>query len=141
MNSTRQLTEILRARGFRMTKARLAILSLLHDSPGHFSPVDIYTRIRKTVPGVTETTVYRTLEFLAENDMVLPTLAGDGHRVYEMAGRDHHHLICRSCEQSVEIDHGLVQELYRQLEDRTGYQLTTSHLTFFGLCPDCRAKS
>jgi len=141
MSCTHHLTDELRTRGFRMTSQRTAILSFLHDAPGHFSPAEIYTRVRQTLPGMRETTVYRTLEFLAENDMVLPSLAGDGHLVYEMAGRDHHHLICRSCEQSVEIDHARVQKLYQQLEARTGYQLTTSHLTFFGLCPDCRDKS
>ena len=46
---------------------------------------------------MTEATVYRTLEFLAENGVVLSALNGNGHLVYEIAGHDHHHLICRSC--------------------------------------------
>jgi Fe2+ or Zn2+ uptake regulation protein len=138
MTCTEHLTTELRARGFRMTPQRTAILALLHDSPGHFSPAEVYTRVRASLPGVTETTVYRTLEFLAQNEMVMSTLTKAGHLVYEIAGHEHHHVLCRTCGQSVEIDHALLSQLYDQLEARTGFQLTAGHLTFFGLCPDCR---
>jgi Fe2+ or Zn2+ uptake regulation protein len=141
MTCTQHLTEELRARGFRVTPQRTAILSLLHDSPGHFSPAEVFARVQPAVPGVTETTVYRTLEFLAGNDMVMASLTADGHLVYEIAGHEHHHLICRSCGRSVEIEHALLEQLYGQLEAHTGYQLTTSHLTFFGFCPECDHKS
>jgi len=131
----------LRSRGFRMTPQRMAILHALHHSGSHLSPVQVYERAHADLPGLTEVTVYRSLEFLAENDVVLPALNGDGHLVYEIAGRDHHHLICRSCGRSVEVEHALLQKLYEQLETKSGYQLTTSHLTFFGLCPECQTNS
>jgi Fe2+ or Zn2+ uptake regulation protein len=138
MMGTQHLTEELRSRGYRITPQRTAILAYLHDTPGHFSPAEIYEHVRQTTAGVTEATVYRTLEFLAENNMILPALNGNGHLVYEIAGHDHHHVICRSCGANVEIDHVLLQKLYHQLEAESGYQLTTCHLTFFGLCPACQ---
>jgi Fe2+ or Zn2+ uptake regulation protein len=140
MSETQSLTKELRSRGYRITPQRTAILAYLHDTPGHFSPAEIYEHVRQTTAGVTEATVYRTLEFLAENNMILPALNSNGHLVYEIAGRDHHHVICRSCGANVEIDHALLRKLYDQLEVETGYQLTTSHITFFGLCPDCKRK-
>ena len=138
MTCTEHLTTELRARGFRMTPQRTAILAMLHDSPGHFSPAEVYVRVRENMPGVTETTVYRTLEFLARNAMVMSTLSNEGHLVYEIAGHEHHHVLCRDCGQSVEVDHTLLARLYSELEARTGYRLTAAHLTFFGLCPDCQ---
>jgi Fe2+ or Zn2+ uptake regulation protein len=138
MTCTEHLTTELRARGFRMTPQRTAILGLLHDSPGHFSPAEVYARVRTSLAGVTETTVYRTLEFLARNRMVASTLTADGHLVYEIAGHAHHHVLCRACGQSVEIDHALLARMFDRLEASTGYRLTAGHLTFFGLCPDCR---
>ncbi len=133
-------TQELRSRGYRITPQRKAILACLHDTPGHLSPAEIYEYVRQTTARVTEATVYRTLDFLAENNLIQPSLNTNGHLVYEMAGHDHHHLICRSCGANVEIEHSLVQKLYRQLEAKSGYRLTAGHLTFFGLCPSCQGK-
>ena len=59
MSCIPQLTQTLRARGYRMTPQRLSILQALHDG-GHLSPTQIYERVHQT--GMTETTVYRTLD-------------------------------------------------------------------------------
>src|ERR1700690_1908034 len=87
----------LRASGFRMTSQRMAILHVLHHAGTHLSPTEIYKKARRDVPGLTEPTVYRTLEFLAKNQVVMPAPMGNGKLVYEIAGRSHDHLICRSC--------------------------------------------
>ena len=138
MTCTQHLTEELRAHGYRITPQRIAILTYLYNSPGHYSPAEIYEKVSQTTTGVTEATVYRTLEFLAKNNMIVATLNNNGHLVYEIGGHAHHHVTCRNCGANVEIDHTLLQKLYKQLEAASGYLLTTSHLTFFGLCPQCR---
>ena len=131
-------SQTLRARGFRVTPQRLAILEALH-SGGHLSPVEIYERVRQT--GMTEATVYRTLEFLAENGIVYSAQNGGGHLTYELAGDSHYHLVCRSCGAQMEVDPALFAPAIHQVESQTGYHLTASHLTFFGLCPECTPKS
>ena len=60
----------LRARGFRMTSQRLAILHVLHRERTHLSPSEIYKQAKQQLAGLTEPTVYRTLEFLAHNGLV-----------------------------------------------------------------------
>jgi len=128
----------LRARGYRMTPQRMAILHVLHHSGKHLSPVEVYEQARRELPGLTETTVYRTLEFLAENGLARPAHMGSGHLVYEIARHEHHHLKCRNCGDEMEVEHALLSKLYHQLETASGYQLTDSHVTFFGLCPNCQ---
>jgi len=105
MTCTQHLAAELRAHGFRMTPQRTAILGRLRDTPGHLFPADVFTRVRPGLPGVTETTVYRKLECLARNGMVASTQSGDGHLVHEIAGHEHHRVLCRACGRSVEIDH------------------------------------
>ena len=56
----------LRARGFRMTSQRMAILHVLRNAGTHLSPTEVHKQARRDLPGITESTVYRTLEFLAE---------------------------------------------------------------------------
>jgi Fe2+ or Zn2+ uptake regulation protein len=128
----------LRALGFRTTQQRMTILRVLHQAGGHLSPTQVYELARKEMPGLTEPTVYRTLEFLAKNGLALAAHMGSGKIVYELAATNHHHLICRNCGASMEVEHAPLQKLYRQLELSTGYKLDSSHVTFFGLCPDCQ---
>jgi Fe2+ or Zn2+ uptake regulation protein len=141
MTCTQHRTQELRERGFRMTPQRQVILQILHDANGHLSPVELFTSAYQSIPGLTEATVYRTLEFLAQNAMIHSAQNPSGHLVYEISRHEHHHLICHACNISVEIEHTVLQKLYEQLETDSGYLLDTSHLTFFGLCPDCQNKS
>jgi Fur family ferric uptake transcriptional regulator len=131
-------SQTLRQRGYRMTPQRLAILQALHDG-GHLSPAQIYERVHQT--GMMEATVYRTLEFLAKNGVVNPTQVGGGHLTYELAGHEHHHLVCRVCSAQMDLEPDSLQDAISQLELQTGYQIDAGHLTFFGLCPECNHKS
>ena len=127
------------ALGFRMTPQRLTILHVLRHAGGHLAPAQVYEQAHKEMPGLTEPTVYRTLEFLAGKGFALATHKENGKRVYELAETDHHHLICRNCGASMEIEHAPLKKLYHQLESSTGYKLDSSHVTFFGLCPKCQS--
>ena len=138
MSCIPHLSQMLRERGYRMTPQRFAILHALHDG-GHLSPIQVYERVRET--GMTETTVYRTLEFLAHNGIVFPSHNGTGHLTYELAGHSHHHLVCRACGAQVDLEPEILGDLFVQLEQQTGYRLNTGHLTFFGLCPQCQVGS
>lgn len=138
MSCTPNLTQMLHSRGYRMTPQRLAILQALHDG-GHLSPTQIFERVQQT--GMTESTVYRTLEFLAGNGVVMVADQGNGHLAYELSSEAHHHIICRTCGAQIEVDPVLLAPAIRQIESETGYRLNVGHLTFFGLCPECTLKT
>ena len=140
MTCADQYTPQLRARGFRMTPQRMAILHVLHHEGTHLSPTEVFARAKEATPGLTEATVYRTLEFLADNGLARPAHMGSGKLVYEIAqqDQDHHHLICRKCSGEVQIDHAPLETVYAELESSSGYRFIDSHVTFFGLCPDCQ---
>jgi Fe2+ or Zn2+ uptake regulation protein len=123
-----------------MTQQRMTILHILNQDGGHLTPSQVYSRASLSLPGITEPTVYRTLEFLADNHLAHTAHMGNGKLAYEIAGHDHHHLICSACGGSVEMEHAALRRAYRQMEKTTGYTLITSHTTFFGLCPACQDK-
>jgi Fur family ferric uptake transcriptional regulator len=129
----------LREQGYRLTPQRLAILEALKQAEGHLSPTEIYNQVVQDIPGLTEATVYRTLNFLAEQGVVLVAHLGRGQLVYEFAEHDHHHLVCRNCGGMQEIDHRQLKMLYDNFLEDTGYQINTVHATFFGYCPACIA--
>ncbi len=138
MTSETEYAPELRSRGFRVTAQRIAVLDVLGHSQSHLSPSEVYQRARQKLPGLTETTVYRTLDFLARNGLAWPVRMHKGHLVYELAGTRHHHLVCRQCGSEMEVDHTLLKNIYAKLEAASGYQLFDDHLTFFGLCPGCQ---
>lgn len=138
MTCTKHNLSRLRSEGYRLTPQRLAILEILHKSGGHSTPTEIYQVARETLPGLTEATVYRTLNFLTEQGLVLAAHVGSGQLVYEIAERIHHHLICRNCGDTGEIEHEILEELYKKFQTKTGYIIDSTHLTFFGLCPKCQ---
>ncbi len=132
---------LLRERGFRVTSQRMAILHVLHHAGTHMSPTQVFRMASKDLPGLTEPTVYRTLEFLAENGIVQASYTRRGHSTYQIAGEQHHHLVCRVCGGEIEIDHHLLERLYRSLESSSGFRRIDSHLTFMGVCPRCQKKA
>jgi Fur family transcriptional regulator, ferric uptake regulator len=131
-------TQTLRSRGYRMTTQRLTILQALHDG-GHLSPGQVFERSRAL--GMTEPTVYRTLEFLARNGVVNPTQGLGGHLTYELVGHDHHHLVCRNCGAQLDLEPDVLNESVTRIQNQTGYQVEAGHMTFFGLCPDCQQQA
>lgn len=138
MSCTPRLTNLLRARGYGMTSQRFAILQALLEG-GHLPPAQIYHRVQQA--GKTEATVYRRLEFLARNGVLLVADRGNGHLAYELSGDSHHHLICRTCGMQMEVDPAPLAAAISQMENETGYHLNAGHLSFFGLCPKCKSLS
>jgi len=134
-------TETLHRRGYRATPQRLAVLHILKTAGKHLAPIEIYDRARASFPGITEATIYRTLNFLTEQGLIFAAHVGAGQLVYEIAGHDHHHLICRACGATQQIEHSLLEALYQRFLESTGYQIDTVHVTFFGLCPGCRDET
>lgn len=135
MSCIPRLSQSLRARGYRVTPQRLAILEALHHE-GHLSPAQVYERVRQT--GMTEATIYRTLEFLRANNILFAAQREGGHLTYELAGASHHHIVCRTCGAQVDLEAEALQRLIACLEQQSGYRLDASHLTLFGVCPNCQ---
>jgi len=132
------LATMLRSKGYRMTPQRMVILHILFEADSHLTALEICEQAQRAMPGLTEATVYRTLNFLSEQGLILAAHIGNGQFAYEVAGHAHHHLICRKCGGMQAIDHAFLEALYRQFRDSTGYQIDSMHVTFFGLCPGCR---
>jgi Fe2+ or Zn2+ uptake regulation protein len=130
----------LRSQGYRLTPQRLVILNVLEEDGGHLSPQEIFNRAEKRLPGLTEATVYRTLDFLVEHDLALVAHVGSGRMLFENAHRQHHHLICRECGQELAIDDTALQDLYANIKSTTGFEIDTSHVVFFGHCKECRER-
>jgi Fur family ferric uptake transcriptional regulator len=140
VRSNLDLAPRIRSIGLRVTPQRMAILGVLSRSGAHLAPKQVYERARRSLPDLAEPTVYRTLELLCRIGLVWPLHLENGHLAYELAGKNHHHLVCGQCGSEVELQHALFEEAYSRAEGASGYVVNRDHLTLSGLCPRCQRR-
>ena len=134
-----QMVDKLRARDFRITPQRLAVLQVVASSEDHPSVEMIYEQVRARFPTTSLATVYKTVALLKELHEVLelgfPDRGNryDGHRPYP-----HPHLICTRCGAIIDPDLSTLRDLTREVAAETGFQILTHRLDFFGICRKCQ---
>jgi Fur family peroxide stress response transcriptional regulator len=136
-----EMISLLKEQDFRLTPQRMELVRLIAASEGHPNAAQFYTRIKEKFPTMSQATVYKTLTMLKEMKQVLEIDLRDDSHYDGNRPEPHPHLICTKCNRIVdgelEIDHSLL----KNLETTSGFQITSSQITFYGLCPDCRKNS
>jgi Fur family transcriptional regulator, ferric uptake regulator len=130
----------LRSRGRRLTRQRRLIWEALVAEPEvHLSADELVERVRERLPHVNPSTVYRTLELLVDDGLVLRTDLGAGRAFYEPAREHrHHHVVCERCGAVAHVHDEELGTLKRRVETASGYRLGNAEITFFGLCSACK---
>ncbi len=119
----------------------LIILESLSKEHAHLTSNAIYEQIRSRLPAVNPSTVYRSLERLANSGKVSVSDMGTGSAVYEKVTEGlHHHLVCQSCGKVVTVEHEEVSAFFSEIQKTYNFQVITNHLILFGLCAECKAK-
>jgi Fe2+ or Zn2+ uptake regulation protein len=121
---------------YRLTKQRAAVLRALGDGK-HLSAETILERVRAEMPAVSLGTIYRTLDILREIGLVqIFSFAGSAAR-YEAALEKHHHVLCSSCKELINVRADGLTELAHEIAKREGYADIDFSLTIVGRCSDC----
>ncbi|MEO6822919.1 MAG: Fur family transcriptional regulator [Candidatus Nanopelagicales bacterium] len=125
--------------GQRATRQRAAVATLLDSVEGFRSAQELHTLLRQRGDHVGLTTVYRTLTALAEAGEVDSILREDGEAVYRRCeeASHHHHLVCRACGRTVEVDGPEVERWARTVASAHGYSDVSHTLEIFGRCAEC----
>ncbi len=133
-------SSILRERGKRLTVQRAAIWDVLAAEPDlHLSAEEVATRVKRRLPQVNASTVYRTLDVLVEEGLVHRTELGSERAFFEPAHEhQHHHLVCEVCGIVTHVHDDVLGTLGARIEESSGFLLGEREVTFFGLCGNCR---
>jgi Fur family transcriptional regulator, ferric uptake regulator len=125
-----------RIRGTRQAEALAAVLDGL---PGFFSAQQIHAELRNRGEHVGLTTVYRHLQVLTEDGRVDAIRDANGETLYRKCRSDahHHHLTCRNCGRSVEVEGRAVERWAEQVAAEAGFTDVGHTVELFGLCPEC----
>lgn len=130
----------LRDSGYRVTPQRVALIQLLSADGGHPSAAHLYHRLKTQSPTSSPATVYKTLNLLKDLDAVLELgFSNDDNRYDGNRPYPHPHVICIRCHKMIDSDTQVARELVEEVSQRSGFQLVSHRLEFYGLCPECRA--
>ena len=126
----------------RSTRQRTAVASLLAEVDDFRSAQELHDLLKHRGDSVGLTTVYRTLQSLAETGQVDVVRTDDGEAVYRRcsSGSHHHHLVCRSCGTAVEVEGPAVEAWAGKVAAEHGFTEVEHTLEIFGTCANCAAK-
>jgi len=129
----------LQARQQKITRHRLAILSLLEASATPMSAEDIYRQLNYGNSHVSLSTVYRNLERMLADDLIIKQGMLDNKIQYSFRRDTHsHHVICLECHKMISITKCPLDILASQLIKDEGFYLTDHHMELYGYCQECR---
>ena len=135
-----KLIKQLRERRIAVTPQRLAVMGVLKTRRDHPTADHIYQEVRGQLPAISFNTVYKTLEILCQQGMVIKVNPLHAVARYDGETGRHAHLICRQCYQIIDLDWEGSEVPALPAEALQGFQIEHPSLTFWGLCPGCQQK-
>jgi Fur family transcriptional regulator, stress-responsive regulator len=132
---------LLRTQGLQVTAQRLAVLQAVSERP-HSTAAEIDEAVRATIGAVSLQAVYDALGALSERGIIRRIQpAGSPARYEDRVGDNHHHLICRACGRTVDVDCAVGETPCLTVPDDLGYQIDEAEVIYWGRCPECVAAA
>ncbi len=123
----------------RMTPQRAAVADALGEIDDFRSAQQLHELLRDQGSTVGLATVYRTLQSLVEVGEVDTMWGPEGEALYRRCARreHHHHMVCRGCGATVEIDGPPVEAWAATVGAAHGYRDIEHTLELIGTCGAC----
>ena len=136
-----ELKNIIKSKGMKYTEQRAIILQILVNLDDHLNAEEIHSIIQQEYPeqNIGIATIYRTLNFLEEVQLITSISFGKDGKKYEGNTSEHHdHLICTSCGKIVEFFDEIIEKRQEEIAIKNGFKLTDHTMQIYGLCDKCQ---
>ncbi|GMA40064.1 Fur family transcriptional regulator [Mobilicoccus caccae] len=123
----------------RNTRQRRAVEATLRQTSDFVSAQELHAKMRSGGDSVGLATVYRTLGLMADTGLVDMIRAEDGEARYRLCESDehHHHLVCRDCGRTVEVEEPAAEQWAAEMARSHGFTNVSHTLEIFGTCDAC----
>jgi Fur family ferric uptake transcriptional regulator len=123
----------------RATRQRAAISAALEQAEAFQTAQELFETLRLDGEKIGLTTVYRNLQSMASRGDVDVLRREDGEAIYRRCNSEehHHHLVCRNCGKSVELENAEVERWTKDVARRHRFADVTHDLVLFGICDEC----
>lgn len=131
-----------------VTTSRKNILEFLQSNCNRTVTVsDIDAYLKSQGQKVNITTIYRYLDRLSGDGIVLKYVAEKGKQAtYQYVEQDHHcedhlHLTCTNCGTILHLECEFMNEIAHHIEQDHGFQIQCKKSMIYGICKKCRSHS
>ncbi len=133
--------QLLREHGLQVTAQRLAIMRAVSSRP-HGTADELIEDVRAVIGTISRQAVYDTLNVLVEKNLIRRIQpAGSSARYEDRVGDNHHHLICRRCGKTFDIDCAVGEAPCLTVDDDHGFEIDEAEVIYWGRCPSCRTSA
>jgi len=141
-DAKRILREHLVRLGLKQSSQRDAILGIFLATHDHLSTEELHRLVKEHDPTIGYTTVYRALKLFAECGLAAEIEFRDGIARYEhsLYRRNHHHMVCTVCGDSVEFFSPEVEAVERSVGEQFSFETTSHSFQIYGICHGCQMK-
>lgn len=130
---------LLRGSRQRITPQRAVLLELLQQEEGHLDADELYRLARRRHPGISLSTVYRSLRLFKELGLIHELHFEEEHHHYEgRPPREHYHLLCLGCGRIIEFESRRVAQMKREMAQEQAFEVTGAEIHLTGYCSRCR---
>ncbi|MEF2231341.1 MAG: transcriptional repressor [Pseudodesulfovibrio sp.] len=123
--------------GFRLSKQRKVILEELRKVKTHPTADEVYDMVRRIIPRISLGTVYRNLEFLCNQGLVLKLGAPGAQKRFDGTPEPHPHIRCSVCTAVADVECEIEMPVLPS-NCTGGYTIHSTNVEFVGICPRCQ---
>ena len=128
---------LLREHQVHITAQRIAVLRAVSARP-HCTADDVAEVVRAEIGTISKQAVYDALALLSDKGIIRRIQpAGSAARFEDRVGDNHHHLICRTCGKTVDVDCAVGDTPCLTASDHAGYRIDEAEVVYWGTCPGC----
>lgn len=126
------------SQALRPTRQRLAVAAALEGFPDFRTAQEVHEALRSAGDNVGLSTVYRALQAMADAGEIDMLRVEGGEAAYRRcSGSHHHHLVCRHCGTTVEVEGPAVEKWTHGVAEENGFRDVSHTLEIFGTCARC----
>ena len=130
--------DILRENGLQVTAQRLAVLRAVAARP-HSNADEIAETVRAEIGAISRQAVYDALGLLTDKGVIRRIQPAGSPTLYEdRVGDNHHHVICRQCGKTADVDCAVGAKPCLTAADDSGFKIDTAEVIYWGVCPECQ---
>lgn len=135
-----KIIALFKEKKLKLTPQRLAVYKYLKSTKEHPSVETIYNALHEEYPTMSLATVYKAIRTLVEVDLVQEINVGEGNFRYDYDASNHPHIQCLSCNKVNDLEDYSLDELNKEAQNHTDYEIAYNKVYFYGLCPECKNK-